>query len=307
VTSVVPGIAESYTVDPTPVERVHRPERQEFYRKFVRTRTPAIITGLMDDWPAMRTWNPSYLFKHLGDADLPINQQDPKSNLVLGQIGNFVKMGAADAVGSIEEAADENVYYLRAFPFYKAPDLFDDVKIPDICPNWIDLRNWPIRNPNRQTISRILEETLFIGGAGVTTPFHSDGMATGAILAQVMGSKHCVLISDDQHKSMYPRPFRRHFGMSKVDFRQPDLEKFPRYADVKAQECVLEPGEILYIPHTCWHGIISREVTISYSMQILNRANALQHLTGLSEYPFASLSYRAHGGFKRIIGAVTWE
>jgi hypothetical protein len=306
VTSVVPGIADSYTVDPTPVERVHRPERQDFYRRFVRTRTPAIITGLMDDWPAMQKWDASYLFKHLGDADLPINQQDPKSNLILGRIGNFIRMGAADAVRSIENPDDDNVYYLRAFPFFKSPDLWEDVRIPDICPNWIDLRNAPF-TADRKQISRVLEETLFIGGAGVTTPYHSDGMTTGAILAQVKGRKHCVLISDDQHKAMYPKPFRRNFGMSAVDFRQPDLEKFPRYAGVTAQECDLGPGEVLYIPHTCWHGVISAEPTISYSMQIINRANLRHFLTAVALRPFAGLYYRARGGFKRVIGAVTWE
>jgi hypothetical protein len=306
VTSVVPGIAESYTVDPTPVARVHRPDRRDFYRQFVRTRTPAIITGLMDDWPAMTTWTPEYLFKHLGDTDQPINQQDPKANLILGQIGNFIRMPAADAVDAIQKPADENIYYLRAFPFHKAPDLWDDIRIPNICPNWIDLRNSPF-TATPQQISRALEDTLFIGGAGVTTPFHSDGMSTGAILAQVMGRKHCVLISDDQHKAMYPRPFRRNFGMSAVDFRQPDLDKFPRYRTVTAQECVLAPGEILYIPHTCWHGIISQDVTISYSMQILNRANLRYFLTALAMRPIAGLYYRARGGFKRVIGAVTWE
>jgi cupin-like protein len=306
VTSVVPGIAESYTVDPKPVARVHRPERQDFYRRFVRTRTPAIITGLMDEWPAMRNWTPSYLFKHLGDVDLPINQQDPKANLILGKIGNFIRMPAADAVRSIEEPDDDKIYYLRAFPFYQSPGLWDDVRVPDICPNWIDLRNAPF-TATRKQISRVLEETLFIGGAGVTTPYHSDGMSTGAILAQVAGRKHCVLISDDQTAGMYPRPFRRNFGMSRVDFRKPDAEKFPRYRNVKAQECVLEPGEILYIPHTCWHGIISKEVTISYSMQIINRANLRYFLTALALRPIAGAYYRAQGGFKRVIGAVTWE
>jgi len=305
-TTVAAPVATPYTTDPTPVARVHRPDRQDFYRRFVRTRTPAIITGLMEDWPAMQKWTPSYLADHLGTGDLPINQQDPEKTLLLGQIGEFVRMPFKDAVKAIESPQDDKIYYLRAFPFHKAPTLWDDVRVPDVCPNWIDLRNAPFK-ASRAQVSRGLEETLFVGGAGVTTPFHSDGVTTGALLAQVAGSKHCVLVSDKQGDDLYPQPFRRHFGMSKVDFRRPDFDRYPRYRGVAAQECVLEPGEILYIPHTCWHGIISQEVTISYSIQILNRANFRHFLTGMAQRPLANAYYRSQGGFKRVIGAVTWE
>jgi hypothetical protein len=297
----------SYTTDPGPVARVHRPGRRDFYRRFVRTRTPAIITGLMDDWPAMQTWTPSYLADHLGEGPLPINRQDPEKTLLLGQIGDFVRMPFSEAVKVIEAPDDDKAYYLRAYPFHKAPTLWDDIQIPDICPNWIDLRNSPFFTASRGQVSRALEETLFVGGAGVTTPYHTDGVTTGALLAQVAGSKHCVLVSDDQYQDLYARPLRRHFGLSKVDFRKPDLEAYPRYRNIAAQECVLQPGEILYIPHTCWHGIISQEVTISYSIQILNRANFRQFLMGLAERPLANAYYRSQGGFKRVIGALTWE
>jgi hypothetical protein len=300
------GIKPGYTIDPEPVVRVHRPHRREFYRRFVRTRTPAIITGLMDDWPAMVKWTPEYIAEQLGPGKRPINEQDPNDVLLLGRIGQFVELPMGEALQRITAPPGGRVYYLRAFPFYKAENLWDDVRIPDVCPNWIDLRNAPFR-ASRKAIARTLEETLFFGGTGVTTPFHSDGVMTGAFLCQIYGRKHCVLISADQSRRMYHRPFRHAFGMSRVDFRRPDYDAFPRYRDVRARECDLEPGEILYIPDSCWHGVISKEVTISHSVQILNRSNLLRFLTGMAQRPLAALYYRPRGGLRRVVGAVTWE
>ena len=33
-----------------------------------------------------------------------------------------------------------------------------------------------------------------------------------------------------------------------VDFDNPDLEKFPNFRDVTGYECIVRPGDVLYIP-----------------------------------------------------------
>lgn len=33
-----------------------------------------------------------------------------------------------------------------------------------------------------------------------------------------------------------------------VDFENPDLEKFPKFKDLEGYECILSPGDVLYIP-----------------------------------------------------------
>src|SRR5690606_3962639 len=102
-------------------------------------------------------------------------------------------------------------------------------------------------------ISKFLEEVIFIGGPNVVTPLHTDGLLTGAYLAQIYGRKHCLMIGPHQSDLVYPKRFRRQFGMSPIDFRKPDYERFPRYRDVKPLACVIGPGDLLYIPHGWWH------------------------------------------------------
>ncbi|PFX23498.1 Lysine-specific demethylase 8, partial [Stylophora pistillata] len=47
------------------IERVHRPSKETFVKRFMKPRKPAILTGVMDDWEAMKSWT----FDTLGKDD----------------------------------------------------------------------------------------------------------------------------------------------------------------------------------------------------------------------------------------------
>jgi len=53
--------------------RVERPTPVQFLRDFVLPNKPCVVTGLMDDWPAMRRWNDDYMRERLGDKQVSIN------------------------------------------------------------------------------------------------------------------------------------------------------------------------------------------------------------------------------------------
>ena len=58
-TACIPSSAE--------IERRHQLSRDEFLREYYTTNRPVIITGMMDDWPAMRKWNLDYFAEQFGD------------------------------------------------------------------------------------------------------------------------------------------------------------------------------------------------------------------------------------------------
>ena len=49
--------------------------------------------------------------------------------------------------------------------------------------------------------------------------------------------------------------------VSMVSLDEPDLERYPRFADAlaAAEAAELEPGDALYIPYLWWHGVKSLE------------------------------------------------
>ena len=52
---------------------------------------------------------------------------------------------------------------------------------------------------------------------------------------------------------------------SRVDLDRPDLEQFPRLADLQGQGGLLRAGEMLYIPPGVWHYVRSLDQSFSVS------------------------------------------
>ena len=80
---------------------------------------------------------------------------------------------------------------------------------------------------------------------------------------QVVGRKYVRLVSSAHSDALYPHGAGMHTNSSRVDADAPDTAKFPRYASAPYSECILEPGQMLYIPPRHWHFV--KAVTVSFS------------------------------------------
>ena len=52
---------------------------------------------------------------------------------------------------------------------------------------------------------------------------------------------------------------------SQVDVENPDLAKFPKFAEAPWMECTLQEGEMLYMPPRFWHHVRSLSTSFSVS------------------------------------------
>lgn len=96
---------------------------------------------------------------------------------------------------------------------------------------------------------------IWIGNASHVAP-HFDVSYNIAVAA--LGRRRFTLFPPDQTANLYVGPLDVTIAgqpVSMVDIRQPDLDRFPRFA--KAMESAifaeLEPGDALYIPTLWWH------------------------------------------------------
>ena len=71
--SLLAAAAEAQELIGTSCPRVHSPSPLEFARDFVHQNRPCVITGAMDDWPAMSKWTDDYLLERLAELELSIN------------------------------------------------------------------------------------------------------------------------------------------------------------------------------------------------------------------------------------------
>ena len=80
----------------------------------------------------------------------------------------------------------------------------------------------------------------------------------------VSGRREFVVFPPDQISNLYIGPMLTTPGgvpISLVDAWDPDLERFPRFAEARAaaQTATLEPGDAIFIPSLWWHGVRSLE------------------------------------------------
>ena len=94
------------------------------------------------------------------------------------------------------------------------------------------------------------------------TPLHTDPHHN--LLAQVVGTKYVRLYPPAATARLYPYREGLTTNSSQVDLDAPDLERFPGFAALPFMDCLLRPGQMLYIPPLWWHYV--RAVTVSFSV-----------------------------------------
>ncbi|KAE8735507.1 Lysine-specific demethylase 8 [Hibiscus syriacus] len=131
--------------------------------------------------------------------------------------------------------------------FDQINDLRKDISIPEYCfaggGELISLNAW-------------------FGPAGTVTPLHHDPHHN--ILAQVVGKKYVRLYSASCSEELYPYSETMLHNSSQVDLDNIDVVEFPKVRGLEFIDCILEEGEMLYIPPKWWHYV--RSITMSFSV-----------------------------------------
>lgn len=228
------------------VERRARLPRDVFLRDYYTTNRPVVITGMLDDWPALRKWNPAYLRERFGDriVEVQTHRNENRRYEVESQKHRTL-MPLAEYVDRIVAAGETNDYYMTANNnsrnFEALRELWDDiVQIPEYLDEMSDRRGF-----------------FWFGPAGTITPLHHD--LTNNFMAQVHGRKLVKLIPSCDLPNMY----NQFHCYTDVDAGAPDLVRFPDYARVRVIDCEIGPGDLLFLPVGWWHYVRGLDISIT--------------------------------------------
>lgn len=88
---------------------------------------------------------------------------------------------------------------------------------------------------------------------------HYDGSRNFVI--EVGGLRRWILSHPKNCDSMYILPKGHPSGRhSEIDWSRPNLQQYPKFKNLKASEIIFKPGEVLYVPTSWFHYIVSLNV-----------------------------------------------
>ena len=107
-------------------------------------------------------------------------------------------------------------------------------------------------------LKQLIYLTSFIGNV-LCIECHYDG--TPNFAASVGGLRRWIMAAPSECDKLYllqkPSPSSRH---SEVDWSAPDNWKYPKFKEARANEIILQPGEVLYVPSFWFHYIVSLNI-----------------------------------------------
>jgi hypothetical protein len=231
---------------PNEVPRRERLSGAAFLDEHYRRNEPVIITGMLDDCVAREKWTYDYLIGQLGGREVEVQfgrEADP--NYEMNSSSHRRRMPFGEYVAMVRDSGPTNDFYMTANNDGRNREALQEL-----------MADLP---PLAEYLERGRGGFFWFGPAGTITPFHHD--LTNNFMIQIAGRKRVRLIAPCDTPNVYNQ---RHC-YSQVDGRNIDLQRFPMMASVPVIECVLEPGEILFLPVGWWHFVEALDVTITVS------------------------------------------
>ncbi|KAG8638256.1 hypothetical protein MANES_14G013900v8 [Manihot esculenta] len=191
-------------------------------------------------------WNDmDYLIKVAGDRTVPVEVgknylcRDWKQELIT--FSQFLERIQSNSSSDVPT-------YLAQHPLFdQINELRNDICIPDYC----FVGGGELRSVN-----------AWFGPAGTVTPLHRDPHHN--ILAQVVGKKYIRLYPASLSGELHPYSETMLCNSSQVDLDNIDEREFSNACDLEFMDCILEEGEMMYIPPKWWHYV--RSLTTSFSV-----------------------------------------
>jgi hypothetical protein len=248
----------SHLPSPAMIAEYHGVDRRRFEEEIRPLCQPAVFRGIATDWPAVQAAKRS-----ASDMVDHLKQYGPRR-----QVAAII--GAPEIAGRFFYTDD-----VRAMNFTRGTCSLDDFLdrllrdqndpkpyaiavqsegIADLLPSFLDQNSTTLLDGH-------ISPRIWIGNR-IRVAAHNDLQENiGYVVA---GRRRFTLFPPEQIANLYPGPLEltpAGTPISMVELANPDLERFPRFADAwkTAQVAELAPGDAIYIPYHWWHAVDSLE------------------------------------------------
>lgn len=220
------------------------------FRARARAGLPFVMSGLVERWP-LTALTPQQLRERFGDAP------------VRARVGDYV--GTAFAPDrAMRDMLLRDYLDLVAAPGDGLPPYVGNLELRGLNA----LCHWPAY------FDRMGPPRFWLGPAGTVTPLHCD--YDDNIFAQVLGRKRIMLVPPHHEEFLYVREANPVLFGSPVDPEAPDFERWPLARQAVPVECIVEAGELLYVPAGWYHQVRALSFSLSVNRWARGMPLALQ-------------------------------
>jgi hypothetical protein len=250
-----------------PIREWHGVTLRQFDTEVVPRNEPAVFRGLVDHWPATVAARESSeaIRNYLARLDRGARVRTFVGDAAMG--GRFFYSRKLDGFNfGVAEASFAQLLAVLGSESDDRHVYMGSTHTSEILPGFEQ------ENPLELVRSRPTGPRIWIGNSSrIATHFdESDNIA-----CVVSGTRRFTLFPPDQVENLYPGPVDTTVAgqpTSLVDLADPDLERFPKFAEAleHAQTAELQPGDAIYIPALWWHGVESKgplNVLVNYWWQ----------------------------------------
>jgi ribosomal protein L16 Arg81 hydroxylase len=224
------------------IERRSKLEPDAFFEEYYLKNRPVIITDMLDDWPAVQSWDLDYLEKKLGDKTVEIQFGRKSNKNYEAEHTRHVKtIKLSEYFELINRHSPTNDFYLTARNSFALGDMLEGL--------WDDLGQLPYLDGKKGY--------AWIGPAGTITPMHYDH--TNNFMIQLVGRKKIFLVPPYDVGNLY----NEQYVYSPVEMSAIDYDAYPLVKNANIMELVLQPKEILFLPVGWWHEVVSLDISVT--------------------------------------------
>ncbi len=173
------------------VPRLAKLPRQQFLDEHYALSRPVVMTGAMEDWPAMTRWTPQYLKDRFSERSVSV-QANRTSDANYEQNSERLRrqMPFGEFVDLVESVAESNDYYITANNAGTNREALKEL--------WEDVVLFPEYLRSDDPANRGF---FWYGPKGTITPLHHD--LTNNFMAQVRGRKLVRLVAPYELPALY--------------------------------------------------------------------------------------------------------
>ncbi|SMF97564.1 Cupin-like domain-containing protein [Methylomagnum ishizawai] len=270
------------------VERRERLSPEAFFAEYVAEGRPVLVPGALRECRALSRWNLPYLRDSAGQRRVRL-----KRGLTEGGFGGMT-MESTSLADYIDHLQSHEAALRRGAvpPPQQRPAYLHDMPLLSLLPEAADdLAGFPADYFPPWYRNHWCEfAQFFLGPSHSLTPLHFDCLLTHNLFFQVAGRKRFILLPREQWAWCYRRDWR----WCEVDPEAPDELRHPLYRQARPLACVVEPGDLLYMPPGMLHHVRGLECSISFNVDWHTPDSALKGvLAGFQGMPRKNVYYNA--------------